>query len=97
MLVVCYFVEEFDFDVNEVDFKGYMLMYNVVVCGDNVMIFYFVFYGVCVDFVVCFGEMIVDMVNGFVQCIQFFLEMLVLFEGMGLKNNDNCVFCQCFE
>ncbi|MEM1249188.1 MAG: ankyrin repeat domain-containing protein [Acidobacteriota bacterium] len=93
MPVVRYLVEEHGFDVNDADSKGYTPMHNAAARGDDEMILYLVFHGARVDSVARSGETIADMANGPVQRIQPFPETLALLEGMGSKNNDNCVSC----
>ena len=93
MPVVRYLVEELDFDVNASDSKGYTPLHNAAARGDNAMIVYLVFHGARVQSVARSGETTADMANGPVQRIQPFPETLVLLEGMGSKNNDNCVSC----
>lgn len=93
MPVVRYLVEDLGFDVNEPDSKGYTPMHNAAARGDDEMILYLVFHGARVDSVARSGETIADMANGPVQRIQPFPETLALLEGMGSKNNDNCVSC----
>ena len=88
-----YFVEELGADVNSVDHKGNTPLHNSAMRGDNTAIVYLVWHGASPHAVNRDGDNVADLANGPVQRIQPFPETLALLEGMGSKNNDNCVSC----
>ena len=90
---VRYLVEELGADVNARDHDGYAPLHHAAARGDNELIEYLVSKGADVTVVSRRGQTTVDMANGPVQRIQPFPETIELLEGMGAKNNHNCVSC----
>ncbi|NNM32979.1 MAG: hypothetical protein HKO53_07915 [Gemmatimonadetes bacterium] len=90
---VRYLVEELGADVNARDHDGYAPLHHAAARGDNELIEYLVSKGGDVTVVSRRGQTTVDMANGPVQRIQPFPETIELLEGLGAKNNNNCVSC----
>ncbi len=90
---VKYLVEELGADVNTADFNGYTPLHNAAARGDNELIEYLVGRGADVTAVARTGQTTVDMANGPVQRVSPFPETIKLLEGLGAKNNHNCVSC----
>ena len=90
---VRYLVEELGADVNARDHDGYAPLHHAAARGDNELIEYLVARGADVTVVSRRGQTTVDMANGPVQRIQPFPETIALLEGLGAKNNHNCVSC----
>jgi ankyrin repeat protein len=88
-----YLVEELGADVNARDLNGYNAVHHAAARGDNELILYLVEKGADVMAVSRRGQTTVDMANGPVQRISPFPETIALLEGMGAKNNHNCVSC----
>ncbi len=88
-----YLVEEHGADVNARDENGYTAVHHAASRGDNELILYLVEQGADVTVVSRSGQTTVDMANGPVQRIQPFPETIALLEGLGAKNNHNCVTC----
>ena len=86
-------VEELGADVNARDHNGYSALHHAAARGDNELILYLVEQGADVTLVSRRGQTTVDMANGPVQRIQPFPETIALLEGLGAKNNHNCVSC----
>ncbi len=90
---VRYVVEELEADVNARDHDGYSAAHFAAARGDNQLIEYLVEHGADVTFVSRRGQTTVDMANGPIQRVQPFPETIALLEGLGAKNNHNCVSC----
>lgn len=90
---VRYLVEELGADVNARDHNGYTAVHHAAARGDNELILYLVEQGADVTVVSRRGQTTVDMANGPVQRISPFPETIELLEGLGAKNNHNCVSC----
>lgn len=90
---VRYLVEELGADVNARDHDGYAPLHHAAARGDNELIEYLVSQGADVTVVSRRGQTTVDMANGPVQRIQPFPATIELLEGLGAKNNHNCVSC----
>ena len=90
---VRYLVEELGADVNARDHNGYAPLHHAAARGDNDLIEYLVSQGADVTVVSRRGQTTVDMANGPVQRISPFPSTIALLEGLGAKNNDNCVGC----
>ncbi len=90
---VKYLVEELGADVNVRDHDGYSAVHNAAARGDNELIEYLVSQGADVTFVSRRGQTTVDMANGPQQRVQPFPETIALLEGLGAKNNHNCLSC----
>lgn len=88
-----YLVEELGADVNQRDHDGYTAVHNAATRGDNEVILYLVEQGADVTLVSRHGQTTADMANGPYQRLNPFPETLVLLEGLGSVNNDNCVGC----
>ena len=86
-------IEELGADVNARDHNGYSALHHAAARGDNELIRYLVGQGADVTLVSRKGQTTVDMANGPVQRIQPFPETIALLEGLGAKNNHNCVSC----
>jgi ankyrin repeat protein len=86
-------MEELGADVNARDHNGYSALHHAAARGDNELIRYLVGQGADVTLVSRKGQTTVDMANGPVQRIQPFPETIALLEGLGAKNNHNCVSC----
>ena len=93
LAAVTYLVEEHGADVNQRDYNASTPLHNAASRGDNELIHYLVGKGADVRAINRMGQSTADMANGPVQRIQPFPETLALLEGMGSKNNDNCVSC----
>ena len=91
--VVKYLVEEHGADVNARDANGFAPLHWAASRGDNEMILYLVEKGADVTVVSRDGHTTADMANGPVQRISPFPETIALLEGLGSKNNHNCVSC----
>ncbi len=90
---VKYLVEELGADVNVRDHDGYSAVHHAAARGDNELIKYLVSKGAIVTFVSRRGQTTVDMANGPQQRVQPFPETIALLEGLGAKNNHNCLSC----
>ena len=90
---VRYLIEEFDADVNARDLNGYTPLHHAAARGDDELIRYLVDRGADVMVVSRNGQTTVDMANGPVQRITPFPRTIALLEGLGAKNNHNCVGC----
>jgi len=90
---VRYLVEERGADVNARDHNGYNAIHHAASRGDNELILYLVQKGGDVSAVSRAGQTTVDMANGPAQRISPFPETIALLEGLGAKNNHNCVGC----
>ena len=88
-----YLVEELGLDVNARDHNGYNVLHHAASRGDTEMVLYLVEHGADVMAVSRRGETTADMANGPYQRTQPFPETLVVLEGLGALNNDNCVSC----
>ena len=91
--VVQYLVEEHGADVNARDFAGETPLHNAAARGDNGLIEYLVSKGADVMAIDRKGRTTVDMANGPQQRVQPIPETMKLLEGLGAKNNNNCVSC----
>ncbi len=91
--VVQYLVEEHGADVNARDFAGETPLHNAAARGDNELIKYLVSKGADVMAIDRKGRTTADMANGPQQRVQPLPETIRLLEGMGAKNNNNCVSC----
>ena len=90
---VKYLVEELGADVNARDHNGFNAVHHAAARGDDELVLYLVEKGADVMAVSRRGQTTVDMANGPVQRISPFPETIRLLEGLGAKNNDNCVSC----
>ena len=90
---VKYLVEELGAQVNARDHNGYTPLHHAAARGDNELILYLVEQGADVTVVSRRGQTTADMANGPVQRIRPFPETVALLEGLGSKNNHNCVSC----
>ncbi|UCC23873.1 MAG: ankyrin repeat domain-containing protein [Gemmatimonadales bacterium] len=90
---VRYLVEHLGADVNQRDHDGYSPVHHAAARGDNELIRYLVEKGADVTFVSRRGQTTVDMANGPQQRVQPFPETIALLEGLGAKNNHNCLSC----
>ncbi len=90
---VRYLVEELGADVNARDYNGFSPLHNAAARGDRELIEYLVSRGADVTVVTRKGETTADMANGPVQRVTVFPDIVALLEGLGSKNNDNCVSC----
>ncbi len=90
---VRFLVEELGADVNARDHNGYTPLHHAAARGDNALIRYLIERGADVTAVSRRGQTTADMANGPVQRVQPFPETLALLEGLGAKNNHNCVSC----
>ena len=90
---VKYLVDELGADVNARDHNGYSALHHAASRGDNQLILFLVERGADVSVVSRRGQTTVDMANGPVQRITPFPETIALLEGLGAKNNHNCVGC----
>lgn len=93
MPAVRYLVEVHGADVNARDANGFSPLHWAASRGDNEMIMYLVEKGADVTVVSRRGHTTADMANGPVQRISPFPETIALLEGLGSKNNNNCVSC----
>ncbi len=90
---VKYLVDELGADVNSRDHNGYSAVHHAASRGDNELILFLVSRGADVSSVSRRGQTTVDMANGPVQRISPFPSTIALLEGLGAKNNHNCVGC----
>ena len=90
---VKYLVEELGADVNARDLNGYSAVHHAASRGDDELILYLVGQGADVTGVSRRGQTTVDMANSPVQRITPFPSTISLLEGLGAKNNHNCVIC----
>ena len=90
---VKYLVDELGADVNARDHNGYSAVHHAASRGDNELISFLVERGADVMVVSRSGQTTVDMANGPVQRITPFPRTIALLEGLGAKNNHNCVIC----
>ena len=90
---VKYLVEELGADVNARDLNGYSAVHHAASRGDDELILYLVEQGADVTGVSRRGQTTVDMANSPVQRITPFPSTISLLEGLGAKNNHNCVIC----
>ena len=90
---VKFLVEELGADVNARDHNGYTPLHHAAARGDNALIRYLLEQGADVTAVSRRGQTTADMANGPVERVQPFPETLALLEGLGAKNNHNCVSC----
>ena len=91
---VRYLVEVIGADVNERDHNGYSPVHHAAARGDNELILYLVGKGADVTLVSRKGQTTADMANGPYQRTQPYPETVALLEGLGSKNNHNCVSCE---
>ena len=75
------------------DHNGYSALHHAAARGDNGLILYLVEQGAAVTLVSRRGQTTVDMANGPFQRTQPFPQTIALLEGLGAKNNHNCVSC----
>ena len=80
-------------DVNQRDHNGYNAIHHAAARGDNDLILYLVEKGGDVTAVSRRGQTTADMANGPVQRVSPIPETVALLEGLGSKNNNNCVSC----
>ena len=90
---VRYLVEVHGADVDARDLNGYTPLHHAAARGDNELIEYLVSKGADPLVVSRRGQTTVDMANGPVQRISPFPETIALLEGLGAKNNHNCMSC----
>ena len=90
---VKYLVEELGADVNARDHNGYNAVHHAASRGDNDLILYLVSKGADVKAVSRRGQTTADMANGPYQRTSPYPETVKLLEGLGSKNNHNCVGC----
>ena len=90
---VKYLLDELGADVNSRDHNGYSAVHHAASRGDNELILFLVSRGADVSSVSRRGQTTVDMANGPVQRISPFPSTIALLEGLGAKNNHNCVGC----
>ena len=88
-----YLVDELGADVNARDHEGFSPMHNAAARGDNEMILFLVERGADVTLINRAGQTTADMANGPQQRTQAFHDTVALLEGLGSKNNENCVSC----
>jgi ankyrin repeat protein len=88
-----YLIEELGANVNTRDHNGYTALHNAASRGDNEVVLYLVSKGADVMVISRRGQTTVDMANGPYQRISPFPATIALLEGMGAKNNHNCVSC----
>lgn len=88
-----FLVEEMGVDVNVRDHDGYSAVHNAAARGDDELIRYLVENGADVTFISRRGQTTVDMANGPQQRVQPFPSTIELLEGLGAKNNHNCISC----
>ena len=93
MATARYLVEELGADVNGRDSDGFGALHYAAARGDNELIEYLVGKGADPLIVARSGQTTVDMANGPIQRVQPFFETIALLEGMGAKNNHNCLSC----
>ena len=90
---VKYLVEELGADVNARDHNGYNAVHHAASRGDNELIQYLVSKGADVKAVSRRGQTTADMANGPYQRTSPYPPTIALLEGLGSKNNHNCVGC----
>jgi len=90
---VTYLVNEIGADVNARDHNGYTALHHAASRGDDELVLFLVEHGADVMVVSRRGQTTVDMANGPVQRITPFPSTIALLEGLGAKNNHNCVGC----
>jgi uncharacterized protein len=90
---VRYLVEELGADVNARDHNGFSPLHHAAARGDNELIEYLISKGADVTVVSRRGQTTVDMANGPVERISPFPRTIALLEGLGAKNNNNCLSC----
>jgi ankyrin repeat protein len=90
---VKYLIEELGADVNARDHNGYNAVHHAASRGDNESIRYLVSKGADVKAVSRRGQTTADMANGPYQRTSPYPETVALLEGLGSKNNHNCVGC----
>ena len=90
---VRYLVEKHGADVNARDHDGYSAVHHASARGHNELIRYLVAKGANVSFVSRRGQTTVDMANGPQQRVQPFPGTIALLEGLGARNNHNCLSC----
>lgn len=90
---VKYLVEELGADVNARDHNGYNAVHHAASRGDNELIRYLVSKGADVKAVSRRGQTTADMANGPYQRTSPYPATIALLEGLGSKNNHNCVGC----
>ncbi len=88
-----YLVEELGADVNARDDKGYSPIHHAAGRGDDEMVLYLYMKGADPTFVSRRGQTVADMANGPMQRVRPYPATMALAEGMGSKNNHNCVSC----
>lgn len=93
MATAIYLVEELGADVNARDSDGFGALHYAAARGHNELIEYLVGKGADPLIVARSGQTTVDMANGPIQRVQPFFETIALLEGMGAKNNNNCLSC----
>lgn len=93
MATAKYLVEELGADVNGRDSDGFGALHYAAARGHNELIEYLVGKGADPLIVARSGQTTVDMANGPIQRVQPFFETIALLEGMGAKNNHNCLSC----
>ena len=90
---VKYLIEELGADVNARDHNGYNAVHHAASRGDNELIQYLVSKGGDVTAVSRRGQTTADMANGPYQRTSPYPDTIALLEGLGSKNNHNCVGC----
>jgi ankyrin repeat protein len=90
---VTYLVNEIGADVNARDHNGYTALHHAASRGDDELVLFLVEHGADVMVVSRRGQTTVDMANGPVQRITPFPSTIALLEGLGARNNHNCVGC----
>ena len=93
MATARYLVDELGADVNARDSDGFGALHYAAARGHNELIEYLVGKGADPLIVARSGQTTVDMANGPIQRVQPFFETIALLEGMGAKNNHNCLSC----
>ena len=93
MATARYLVEELGADVNGRDSDGFGALHYAAARGHNELIEYLVGKGADPLIVARSGQTTVDMANGPIQRVQPFFDTIALLEGMGAKNNHNCLSC----
>ena len=93
MAAARFLIEVVGSDPNARDHDGFSALHYAAARGDNELIEYLVSKGADPLVVARTGQTTVDMANGPIQRVQPFFETIALLEGMGAKNNDNCLSC----
>ncbi|MFV1987946.1 MAG: ankyrin repeat domain-containing protein, partial [Gemmatimonadota bacterium] len=93
MAAARFLIEVVGADPNARDHDGFSALHYAAARGDNELIEYLVSKGADPLVVARTGQTTVDMANGPIQRVQPFFETIALLEGMGAKNNDNCLSC----